>query len=196
MGLSSGAPAGRAIELRSLGLRARGLPVRKRASLRTHRQRILSVAPARRRSRALQQVLAACVLAPARQAQRHAQRPALSLRFHLDRAQPLEHAPGHDLAAGPIRARQHDHQLMVARPADAIEVAQFADQRPPDVLEGLLGQLAVVLARDLAHVVDHQQQAAQRRAVAFCPMDLLVQARAQVRRRQVRRPVAPNGAST
>ena len=44
-----------------------------------------------------------------------AQRPAPPVGFDLDRAQPLEHASGDDLAARAVGAGQHDQQLAVAR---------------------------------------------------------------------------------
>ena len=65
-------------------------------------------------------------------------------RFDLDRAQPVQHAAGDDLAAGAVGAGQHDHQLARARPPDPVEVAQLAAQGAAHIGEGPLGQLLAV----------------------------------------------------
>ena len=144
----------------------------------------LLATPQRGGAGAREQFLAAAALAPRGQSHRYAQRAARPLRFHLDRAQPVQHAPRDHLAARAIRAGQHDQQLAIAGAPDPVEAAQLPPQRARDVAERLLAQRAAVLARHLIEVVDHHQQAAQLRAMAFGAVDLLLQALAQLPRRQ------------
>ena len=148
---------------------------------------LIPVDAARRGARACQQGLCAHVFPPRRQPHRDLQRLARAPGFDLDRAQPLERTPGHDLCPRAVGAGQDDQQIVIRvpptppAPADPVEAAQLAPQRSRHVLECLLAQLAPVLARHLVEVVDHDQQAAQLGAVAFGAAHLLLQALAQRR---------------
>jgi len=73
-----------------------------------------------------QQILAAEGIAPRREADRYVQWPARAIGFDLDRAQPVKHTPGNDLATRAICTGEHHHELPVAGPADPIEAAQLA----------------------------------------------------------------------
>jgi len=123
---------------------------------------------------------------PGREPDRDAQRAARPFRFHLDRAQAVQHAPADRLSAGPVGARQGDQELAVAEPADPVEAAKFPPQRSTHVAERLRRQLAAMLTLYLLEPVDPHEQAAQLRLVAPGAVDLLVEPFLQRRERQAR----------
>ncbi len=86
----------------------------------------------------------------------------VALGFDLDRAQPVEHAPGDHLAARPVGARAA-RSAARCRSACPTRSKRRSSRRSAlaDVGERLLAQLAAVLARHLVEVLDHHQQAAQ-----------------------------------
>ncbi len=151
---------------------------------------LLAVAMARRGTRAAEQVLLLAAVAPRRHADGHDQRSARAAGFDLDRAQAIEHATRHDLAARPVGAGQHDQQLAVAGPADAVEAPQLVAQRARRVVECLLAQLLAVFTGEDVDVLDPDQQAAELGAVALGAADLLLEARIERRRRQTVKPLA------
>ena len=126
--------------------------------------------------RLLEQISAAEVSSPGGETDGYAKRSPHPVGFHLDRAQPLEHAPGHDLSARTVRAGQHEQQLIVAGPADPVEV-RAAGVAALVLHRRASARAARPRARARAHRgFDRHQQAAQRGAVASGAVDLFLQA--------------------
>src|ERR1700726_4305256 len=83
-----------------------------------------AVGSAARGARALEQLLAPLLPPPPREADGDLEGLGLAIGFDLDRAQSRERSAGYDLTARPVGAGEHHQQLELARPPDAVEVAQ------------------------------------------------------------------------
>jgi hypothetical protein len=113
-----------------------------------------------------EEFLAAETLAPGGYAHRHAQWAALSRGLDLDRVKPREGAARDDLATLLVGAGKQNEQLSIGGVTDAVEGAQLTAERLGEVGERFGGHGLAVGACKLVDLIELEQQATQRCAVA------------------------------